>query len=57
MKFTLIAGVSLLSLGLAAPALADDDSRIEELEARVQQLEAMNRQLLDVMQAWGSRVC
>ncbi len=53
MKFALIAGVSLLSLGLAAPALADDDSRIEELEARVQQLEAMNRQLLEVMQAQG----
>ena len=53
MKFSLIAGVSLLSLGLAAPALADDDARIEALEARVQQLEAMNRQLLDVMQAQG----
>lgn len=53
MKSVLIAGVSLLSLAVAAPALADDDARIEELEARLAQLEATNQQLLDVLAAQG----
>ncbi|HCR67504.1 MAG TPA: hypothetical protein DIW38_13510, partial [Oceanicaulis sp.] len=53
MKSVLIAGVSLLSLAVAAPALADDDARIEELEARLAQLEATNQQLLNVLAAQG----
>jgi hypothetical protein len=54
MKFTLITGASLLALCAAAPALANpDEARIEELEARLEQLEETNRLLLDVLEAQG----
>jgi len=53
MKSGLIAGASLLSLCLAVPAYADDSDRIEDLEARIAQLEATNAQLLQVLAAQG----
>jgi len=53
MKSGLIAGASLLSLCLAFPAHAEDADRIEDLEARIAQLEATNAQLLQVLAAQG----
>lgn len=54
MKLAVLSGASLLTLAAAAPALADpDESRIEELEARVEQLEETNRRLLEFLQAQG----
>lgn len=54
MKFTLITGASLLALCAAAPAFADpDEARVEDLEARVEQLEETNRRLLEFLEAQG----
>lgn len=56
MRRVLTAGASLLALAAYSPvALADGepDERIEELEERVQQLEAMNERLMAALAAQG----
>ncbi len=55
MKTQMIAGVSLLAMVAGAPALADDHdpATVEELEARIEQLEATNAQLIDILRAQG----
>ena len=55
MKSAWIAGVSLFAMAAATPALADDHDpeRIEELEARIDQLEATNAQLIEILRAQG----
>jgi hypothetical protein len=55
MKNQMIAGVSLLAMIAGAPALADDHdpASVAELEARIEQLEATNAQLIEILRAQG----
>lgn len=55
MKKTLTLGASLLALATAAPAFAidGDPASVEELEARIEQLEATNAQLIEILRAQG----
>lgn len=55
MKTTLTLGASLLALSLATPALAidGDPASVDELEARIEQLEATNAQLIEILRAQG----
>ena len=55
MKTTLTLGASLLALTAAAPAFALDGepASVEELEARIEQLEATNAQLIEILRAQG----
>ena len=54
-RMLLASGASLMALVAATPALAQsDDDRIDALEARVAELEAMNRQLMEMMMAESS---
>ncbi len=55
MKSHWIAGASLLAVAAATPALADEHGpeRIEDLEARIAQLEAANAQLIEILRAQG----
>lgn len=55
MKNQMIAGISLLAMVAGAPALADDPdpASTAELEARIEQLEATNAQLIEILRAQG----
>lgn len=55
MKNQMIAGISLLAMVAGAPALADDHdpASTAELEARIEQLEATNAQLIEILRAQG----
>jgi hypothetical protein len=55
MKTTLVFGASLLALTMSAPALGGDadPSDVEALEARIEQLEATNAQLINILRAQG----
>jgi hypothetical protein len=55
MKLLLTAGASLLALAAASPAFADDHdpASVDELEARIEQLEATNAQLIEILRAQG----